>query len=509
MTNMRFSNGLLPVSQDSLDQLARDRARRIKQDTVPEGTSAKDYEKRVAILAELEMEGWQERENELAQEQDRHLQAIRKMLDARALKREVKRNAQVNAKRAKLERDKQRQMAKINKTRVQNLRKYATRRRALQGSGRDIILDHASATSRVHAPVARLGRATGKFQQMITLPGAELTDTAAIDAVERMVPPDMRQTKASTAEVVLLKHLGAVDPTLGTRAAASRARGSTIAPTSDEVTPPTEPGPTSVAPVGAKRAPVAIRPSTPEVPVQDRNTVEHDARVLVQRILRGRAGQNAMFLGKERRIALIKELRLTEIVEDDTVAQEAIRQFTAERDATAVIRHLEGATVAGLLDYYHKEHARTRQEAALRHVLQLATRVRHRREAEEMGRRQDAAERREKGEARFAAVSNAAKGGAHSLVAETVRASVADVSAAQAGEAALAQARAIATRDGAVHERYANNPRAIVRDQLASVLLANVDREDVERKIRLDQGRMRHALQKEMGHALDKVDAMV
>ncbi len=66
---------------------------------------------------------------------------------------------------------------------------------------------------------------------------------------------------------------------------------------------------------------IKIRPPTPIAPgirsVTDRQNIEKDieaekAIILLQRLLRGRAVQNEMFEGKEKRLDLIAELRITD-----------------------------------------------------------------------------------------------------------------------------------------------------------------------------------------------------
>ena len=66
---------------------------------------------------------------------------------------------------------------------------------------------------------------------------------------------------------------------------------------------------------------IKIRPPTPIAPgirsVADWQNIEKDieaekAIILLQRLLRGRAVQNEMFEGKEKRLDLIAELRITD-----------------------------------------------------------------------------------------------------------------------------------------------------------------------------------------------------
>ncbi|KAG9391573.1 Solute carrier (proton/amino acid symporter), TRAMD3 or PAT1 [Carpediemonas membranifera] len=504
MKALTVANGLLPAHQETLRKIDWIREREKKLASQPD-----DLEGRLKILSEVEVADWQEREAEIAEEQERHLTALRSMLDKRALKREAQRQAQLASRTAKLERERARTMEKIDKQRVKTLRKYAAARRVLQGQGKpgkDRIMDYANATSQVRAPVTRLGKTSGKFQSVITLPGTQLNDITVIDRMERALPADVQTTKHASTAAAVLERSGPLLRTIGRSVSASRPAAKTVAMDGGDM-------PETVAPMPEvdtmKKKPVTLRPATPEVPPAPYDRDVHDATVLIQRLLRGRAAQNAMFIGKERRLALIKELRLVEVLDADDTALSMLKKHRTEKDAVSIVKHLEGATVSNLLDYYSKEYTRQRQESSIRHVLDMACRIRNRREAEEHGRRQDATERQAKAEARFQAVADAGKGAAHSFISEAAREAVAELSGEQAGSAAMKQAEAIAHRDADIEARYHNNPRAIVRDQLASLLFPHVDRSGVQRQIRIDQGKLRHALQKSVGKSLEKVETGV
>jgi len=126
------------------------------------------------------------------------------------------------------------------------------------------------------------------------------------------------------------------------------------------------------------------RPPTPEATPQEGSDEVEGAILLLQRLLRGRAVQNMMYQGKERRLDLIEELRSEE---------------GGAEDATATLSEVGAAAVAGVggsifgsvigvaLDTMAKELRAFKEERRIAEFVAAAERERRTREAEESGRR--------------------------------------------------------------------------------------------------------------------------
>jgi len=114
------------------------------------------------------------------------------------------------------------------------------------------------------------------------------------------------------------------------------------------------------------------------------------AIILLQRLLRGRAKQNMMFEGKEKRLDLISELRATEEwkaasnLEEERTLIEAYQ----ERVLDGVSEALQSDVISRTMDNLSKELVRLKQERRIAGMVRLAEDVRRKREAEESGRRQ-------------------------------------------------------------------------------------------------------------------------
>lgn len=162
------------------------------------------------------------------------------------------------------------------------------------------------------------------------------------------------------------------------------------------------------------------------------------ALLLLQRLLRGRAVQNAMFAGKQKLIPLIRELRLMEWEADAAVAaQQQAEAAQAEQKAhDAALDCLKGEVVSDALDFVSKEVVRLREEERVVQFVNRAQAARTVREAEESGRRQTEQLIRQKKERLFQEVLSAHHHSADRLLDDVLRAAVADA----ARDSALAEA---------------------------------------------------------------------
>ena len=109
--------------------------------------------------------------------------------------------------------------------------------------------------------------------------------------------------------------------------------------------------------------------------------------MLLQRLLRGRAAQNDMFQGKEKRIELIKELRASEGIKQEepgALTKDERRAKVHE----AALDTIAGETTSALFDFLSKELVRKEEKDKLQDMAAKAEKERTKREVEEGGKRQ-------------------------------------------------------------------------------------------------------------------------
>jgi hypothetical protein len=144
---------------------------------------------------------------------------------------------------------------------------------------------------------------------------------------------------------------------------------------------------------------VQVRPKTPNVKDIVRNDRKDDwelqdekrrAIILLQRLLRGRAKQNMMFEGKEKRLDLIAELRATEEwkAASELEEEKVLIENYQERVLDGAAEALQSEIISKTMDHLSKELVRFKQERKIAAMVRLAEDLRRKREAEESGRRQ-------------------------------------------------------------------------------------------------------------------------
>ena len=144
---------------------------------------------------------------------------------------------------------------------------------------------------------------------------------------------------------------------------------------------------------------IKMRPSTPvytegfkrDDDAKDENyDKKRRATILLQRLIRGRAIQNFMFEGKEKRLDLISELRATEEYKNssDLAEEKNLIEVYQERVLDGVSEAIQSDIISKTMDNLSKELVRLKQERRIAGMVRLAEDVRRKREAEESGRRQ-------------------------------------------------------------------------------------------------------------------------
>ncbi|GFO41778.1 cilia- and flagella-associated protein 91 [Plakobranchus ocellatus] len=144
------------------------------------------------------------------------------------------------------------------------------------------------------------------------------------------------------------------------------------------------------------------RPPTPEVEIlDDEEENKQLAVIFLQQVIRGRAIQNNMFEGKEKRRELINELRSTHALQEreqamkreegqSTLALQRQRQLHEHKESLIdeSLADLESKSLGEMMDFLTKELVRLQEERRIHAFSMLAERQRRIREAEESGRRQ-------------------------------------------------------------------------------------------------------------------------
>lgn len=230
------------------------------------------------------------------------------------------------------------------------------------------------------------------------------------------------------------------------------------------------------------------RPATPRAAAPPGEEETDLALVLLQRLLRGRAVQDIMFEGKERRMALIRELRASEPLEAEAedlarTDADAEAQRSQEEAANAAVDAAQGEVVSHTLAYLANERVRLREQRRVLDLARHAERERRTREAEEGGRRAAEVALRTRGDELFKQLLGAHQRTVDSFLEDVTARAVAATARTRAEDEASVQDASV---EGAVAHAEAEAGRggqaAVVRDLVAAFIVPEVERQRVQRE---------------------------
>ncbi|KAG7401213.1 hypothetical protein PHYBOEH_002397 [Phytophthora boehmeriae] len=512
LTGLTHARGQLPVGQAELELIERNRKKRAFEASLPPMTDEASFLLRKAMLEAQETREWAYREAEIDAFHAQRVALLEQALAEREKENAFLSEQRLEALRQRLLHEKENALEGIQQERVAALRKMTKKRaqrlheRGFGASqperGRDIIAEYADFSSQVYAPITRDGKAgkteireagigKAQFQQLDALRELESTLPAKllVPAAGKYKPREKsgrtaKERKQAAIEIHLLKMESIIkkskeDNERGDEGGKNHSRASATSP--------------------SRRASVKqqqlVRPPTPDYALAHAaEAQEHDvedAVCLLQKLLRGRAVQNMMFEGKERRSELIAELRAA----DEQLILQRRNEFhmlqgsgeeSINRVATAAKTRVEGEVVSEMLDFLSKELSRSREIAKMRAFVIKANEQRRVREVEEGGRRQAEDLLREREDEVFRRVMQVHQETSRDFVDDMLEEIALEQSHTQALHELHVRSSGV---DGIVLqlENTLDSDEAVVRELVASFLLPHVQRQHVRRQVTQEQ----------------------
>lgn len=219
-----------------------------------------------------------------------------------------------------------------------------------------------------------------------------------------------------------------------------------------------------------------------------------DAALFIQNLIRGAAAQVRLYHGKERRLGLVRELRLAHELVLARNEGALLSNTSQDRIATlksALATSAVSSAVTGImgttLDALAKDRLRREQTSRAQAVLEMALRERNRREYAESVQREQEAFDRAKVNFRRQQIMEAHRDMADGLLTRITKRTVDADAATRAKELAVRQVEALVELDYQNSQNYMKNPENCIRDLMASFLLPEVDRRMLVERLRADQ----------------------
>merc|ERR1712039_467840 len=254
------------------------------------------------------------------------------------------------------------------------------------------------------------------------------------------------------------------------------------------------------------------RPETPRMKddVLPEEEEQEAAVLLLQRIIRGRAYQNLMFEGKEKRLDLINELRAAERFAETatTVEEKRYVDQVKEKAFEGVLESIQGSVISQTLDQLSKELLRFQQERRIAAMVKLAEKDRQLRQAQESGRRQAEERLREREDEMFRQIMGVHQGTVDSYLEDVLTNTVEQAAQTRAlNEARLKAAKVNQVVD--VLEAASQEPEVVVRELVHSFNLPHVQREVVQRRIAVENKRFSEAARSSLDETYSRVERVM
>ena len=334
IAHYKFGSGL-PASMIEMDLIEKMREHKAFQNALPPTSDEACFTLRRRLMEEQEHREWDSREEEIKRVQNERLNLLQSALVERERDLEEKHAERTEEIRLKKTEDKERALAKIQRKRIKVLRKMYKARKGVEinAQRRDIIEEYANFGSTVYAPITRDGLSLDKKANKYEVQPEALSSYQGLKELHDVLAvqkPKVFNTMISVDKVRFQfrkqlsrkdrDHQGALDKAHQyIELASEQQRAEQAANEKNEEEKPTLRAHTP-------RAHREVNNSERELSKDEYEWEKRDKKmraiILLQRLLRGRAEQNMMFEGKEKRLDLIAELRATEEWKRHSATQE-------------------------------------------------------------------------------------------------------------------------------------------------------------------------------------------
>ncbi|KAF7234879.1 Cilia- and flagella-associated protein 91 [Varanus komodoensis] len=397
-TLMAESQGL-PATQAEVEVIERAREKRAWEATLPPLNDAAHIAKRRRMMEEMERKEWAFREEEIEELQEVRLELLKTLMRNREENHNELNVSRLDTHWFNLMREKEEKVKKIKHEHIKAIRRLIAKGKNVEGKleRRNVIKDYTEYESQAYAPLSRIGYFPDNHADRYIVKNPFLNTYKGLLELEASLPDSATQlrTKAPKPRSTTTKD------GFTKRSARLEMELAQVYEKLQEKKNQIKKSPTPLRFL-QKVSKYFGRPPTPALEVPSLRDEERElAAITLQKLIRGRAIQNMMFEGKEKRLELIRELRTTHALQEDgQLLKKAEKQVTLalqrqrdlhEHKLSLMEKHLarvEGRALANMLDFLSKELIRLQEERKIHAFAMLAERQRRMREAEESGCRQ-------------------------------------------------------------------------------------------------------------------------
>ena len=493
IANLQFGKGL-PASMEEMELIAQMREKRAFENALPPTSDEASFYLRRKLMEELEVREWNKREEDIKRVQNERLNLLQSALVEREKDTEEKNAQRTEEIRLKKMENKERAVAKIQRQRIKVLRKmYKARKNVeIKGKKRDIIEEYYNYGSTVYAPITREGLSLDKKANKYEVQPEALSSYQGIEELSRSLNNKVFHSKISVDNFKLkfvkgltraeTQHIDQLEKAQATiQAQLVQVKKEQAEKKGEEKTE--KKGQTDQAYLFDE-----FQRVDDEAGVKDMTTNKRDrqrkAVILLQRLIRGRAVQNLMFEGKEKRLELIAELRACENYLKASNAEEQdaliVRNYK-DRLIDGMTEAIQSSVISGTMDNLSKELVRLKQERKIANMVRIAEDDRRKREAEESGRRQAEQILRDREDVLYQELMSVHQGSVDSYLQNIFDKTIDKSSSMQAFQEAKLKAETLNKFIDKIEFRK-NKPEVLIKDLVSSFLIPDVERKQVQKQ---------------------------
>lgn len=497
IANLQYGKGL-PASMAEMELIEQMREKRAFENALPPTSDEACFVLRRKLMEELEVREWNKREEDIKRLQSERLNLLQSALVEREKETEEKNAQRTEEIRLKKMEHKERAVAKIQRQRIKVLRKmYKARKNVeIKGQKRDIIEEYSNYGSTVYAPITRDGLSLDKKANKYEVQPEALSSYQGIEELSRSLPNRVFHSKISVdkfkfnfqkcltrQETSHMDQLEKAQATIQNQKKQEKMKEQAAVSKQEKKDQKGE----------RNHSPVYTDIEREDDHIKDQSQNMRDRRrkavILLQRLIRGRADQNMMFEGKEKRLDLIQELRATEEWLEASGAQEgtedkSIIKNYQERLLDGVTEAIQSDVISKTMDNLSKELVRLKQERKIANMVRIAEDVRRKREAEESGRRQAEQILRDREDVLYAEIMSVHQGSVDSYLQNIFDKTIDKSSSMQAFQEAKLKAQTLNKFIDKV-EFKKNKPEVLIKDLVSSFLIPDVERKQVQKQRKL------------------------
>lgn len=518
LATLSYGKGL-PAGLAEVEMIERARAKRAWEATLPPLNDMSQLEKRKKMMDEMERKEWALRESEIEKLQEARLEVLKELL-----KQREENHQELNIKRldklwSKKQKEKEVKIKKIRNEHIKTIRKLIQKRRKVEGKleRRDVIQEYSGFNSQTYAPLTRVGVFLDRGSEQFVVKSRHLNTYQGLLELEASLPDFVTQPRIKGPKPKTVTKSGFVKRKYRQEIELMDMHESIK---EEKLKGEEEPKPLRFLQKIEKPIP---RPPTPTVEIPSEEEEERELAVIfLQQVIRGRAIQNMMYEGKEKRMELIKELRSTHALQEAeqgikkqdkqaTLALQRQRRLHEHQESLVdeALARVEGQSLGDMFDFLSKELIRLQEERRIHAFSMLAERQRRIREAEESGRRQVEERRRREEDEIFKQVVRVHQKSVDSYLENIILESIDRTAESQARLEISDLAEKI--NDVAYEmedKRTQLDSEEIVADLVHCFLIPEVQKKTVREKIKRDQRKYLLAAHKEIHKDSEDVIAM-